>query len=40
MHPKMVFHQMDDGFGNFVNWKKDWYEMMMEHFDTHKNNNK
>lgn len=33
MHPRMVFHQMDDGFRNFVNWMKDWHEIMMEHLN-------
>ncbi len=36
MHPIMVFHRVDDGFGNSINWMKDWHETMMEHLNTHK----
>jgi hypothetical protein len=36
MHPRMVFHQVDDGFGNSINRMKDWLETMMEHLDTYK----
>jgi len=31
---------MDDGFGNLVNWIKDWHETMMAHLDTRKKKNK
>jgi hypothetical protein len=36
MHPWMIFCWVDDGFGNSINWMKDWHEKMMEHLDTHK----
>ncbi len=36
MHLGMIFCQVDDGFGNFINWMKDWHETMMEHLDTRK----
>jgi hypothetical protein len=36
----MVFCWVDDGFGNSINWMKDWHELMMEHLDTHKKKTK
>jgi hypothetical protein len=36
MHLRMVFRWVDDGFGNSINWMKDWHETMMEHLDTRK----
>jgi hypothetical protein len=36
MHPRMVFRRVDDGFGNSINWMKDWHEPIMEHLNTHK----
>jgi len=31
MHPCMVFHYINDGFGNLMCWMKDWHEVMLEH---------
>jgi hypothetical protein len=31
MHPCMVFHYINDGFGNLMCWTKDWHEVMLEH---------
>jgi hypothetical protein len=36
MHQQMVFHQVDDGFKNSINWMKNEHKTMMEHLDTHK----
>jgi hypothetical protein len=31
MRPDMVFHCVNDGFGNSVYRMKDWHETMLEH---------
>jgi hypothetical protein len=31
MHPNMVFHCVNAGFGNLVHQMKDWHETMLEH---------
>jgi len=31
MHPNMVFHCVNYGFGNLVHQMKDWHETMLEH---------
>ncbi len=35
MHPRMVFHWVDDGFKNSINRMKNWHKTRMEHLDTH-----
>jgi hypothetical protein len=36
MHPNMVFHCVNDGFGNLVHQMKDWHETMLEHGNIRK----
>jgi len=36
MHPDMVFHYVNDGLGNLVQWMKDWHETMLEHGNIRK----
>jgi hypothetical protein len=36
MHPGMVFHCVNDGFGNSVHRMKDWHETMLEHGNIRK----
>jgi hypothetical protein len=36
MHPRMVFHYVNDGLGNLVHRMKDWHETMLEHGNIHK----
>jgi hypothetical protein len=36
MHPSMVFHCVNDGFGNLVHRMKDWHETMLEHGNIRK----
>jgi len=31
MHPDMVFHCVNDGFGNSMHWMKNWHETMLKH---------
>jgi hypothetical protein len=38
MHPNMVFHCVNDGFGNSMHQMKDWHETMLEHENIHKEN--
>jgi hypothetical protein len=36
IHLSMVFHCVNDGFGNLVHRMKDWHETMLEHGNIHK----
>jgi hypothetical protein len=36
MHPRMVFHCVNDGLGNLVHRMKDWRETMLEHGNIRK----
>jgi hypothetical protein len=36
MHPRMVFHCVNDGLGNLVHRMKDWHETMLEHGNIRK----
>jgi hypothetical protein len=36
MHLGMVFHCVNDGLGNLVNYMKDWHETMLEHKNIRK----
>jgi hypothetical protein len=31
LHPKLVLHHLENGFGNNVKWFKDWHETMLNH---------
>jgi hypothetical protein len=36
MHPKMVFHCVNDGLSNSVHQMKGWHETMLKHGNIHK----